>query len=63
MRELGMLDIEDEEYDEEEAKLQLEMKNALDKIDAEIEIQAKQMFEEQKKVFSTLHLFTLYIGP
>lgn len=46
-----MLDIEDEEYDEEEAKLQRQMKNALDKIDAEIEIQAKQMFEEQKKVW------------
>ena len=46
-----MLDIEDEEYDEEQAKLQLGMKNALDKIDAEIEVQAKEMFEEQKKVF------------
>ena len=46
-----MLDIDDAEYEEEEAKLTQQMKNSLDTIDQEIEKQAVEIFEAQKQVW------------
>ena len=55
MRELGMLDIDDAEYEEEEAKLTQQMKNSLDTIDQEIEKQAVEIFQAQKQVYLHSH--------
>ena len=50
-----MLDIDDAEYEEEEAKLTQQMKNSLDTIDQEIEKQAVEIFQAQKQVYLHSH--------
>jgi len=55
MRELGTLDIDDDEYDIEEAKLQKEMKEALDNFDTETERQGDILFDKEKKIVAVKH--------